>query len=74
VARFNADPEIQDILKTLDHLSNAPVDGLGSTFKYSDKTAAALKNHKFDLGPMRSQGFRYERLDQLTTEVLLGVR
>jgi xylose isomerase len=74
VARFNADPEIQDILKTLDHLSNASVDGMGSTFKYSEKTAAALKNHKFDLGPMRSQGFRYERLDQLTTEVLLGVR
>jgi xylose isomerase len=74
VARFNADPEIQDILKTLAHLSNASVDGMGSTFKYSEKTASALKNHKFDLGPLRSQGYRYERLDQLTTEVLLGVR
>jgi xylose isomerase len=74
VARFNADPEIQDILKTLVHLSNAPVDGIGSSFKYSEKTAAALKSHKFDLTPLRTQGFRYERLDQLTTEVLLGVR
>jgi len=74
VARFNADPEIQDILKTLAHLSSAAVDGLGSSFKYSEKTATALKNHKFDLTPLRTQGFRYERLDQLTTEVLLGTR
>jgi len=74
VARFNADPEIQDILKTLAHLSSASVNGLGSSFKYSEKTAAALKNHKFDLAPLRTQGFRYERLDQLTTEVLLGTR
>jgi xylose isomerase len=74
VAHFNADPEIQDILKTLAHLSSASVDGLGSSFKYSEKTATALKNHKFDLTPLRTQGFRYERLDQLTTEVLLGTR
>jgi len=44
------------------------VNGLGSSFKYSEKTAAALKNHKFDLAPLRTQGFRYERLDQLTTK------
>ncbi|HEY3592270.1 MAG TPA: xylose isomerase [Polyangiaceae bacterium] len=74
VAKFNADPEIQDILKTLAHLSNTPVEGIGSTLKYSDKIATALKNHAFDLAPLRTQGFRYERLDQLTTEVLLGVR
>jgi xylose isomerase len=74
VAKFNADPEIQDILKTLAHLSNTPVEGVGSTLKYSDKIATALKNHAFDLAPLRTQGFRYERLDQLTTEVLLGVR
>jgi xylose isomerase len=74
VAKFNADPEIQDILKTLAHLSGTPVEGIGSTVKYSDKIATALKNYKFDLAPLRSQGFRYERLDQLATEVLLGVR
>jgi xylose isomerase len=74
VAHFHADPEIQDILKTLDHLSKTPIDGIGSTFKYSDKTAAALKNHNFDIAGLRSQGYQYERLDQLTTEILLGVR
>ena len=53
---------------------NTPIEGIGSTFKYSEKTAAALKSHTFDLGPLRSQGYQYERLDQLTTEVLLGTR
>ena len=74
VARFHADPEIKDILKTLDHLSKTPIEGIGSSFKYSDKTSAALKSHPFDLGPLRTQGYQYERLDQLTTEVLLGTR
>jgi xylose isomerase len=74
VARFHADPEIQDILKTLDHLSKTPVEGIGSTFKYSEQTASALKSHNFDIAGLRSQGYQYERLDQLTTEILLGVR
>jgi xylose isomerase len=74
VARFHADPEIQDILKTLDHLDKASIDGIGRPLSYSEKTAAALKNHAFDLAPLRGQGYQYERLDQLTTELLLGVR
>src|SRR5215470_14933996 len=74
VARFHADPEIKDILKTLEHLGNAPVAGVGSTFTYSASTAAALKNHTFELAALRGQGYRYERLDQLTTELLLGIR
>ncbi len=74
VARFHADSEIQQILKHLRELSSTPIEGIGSTFKYSEKTAAALKGHAFDLGPLRTQGYAYERLDQLTTEVLLGTR
>ena len=74
VARFHADSEIQQILKHLRELSNTSIEGVGSTFKYSEKTAATLKSHPFDLGPLRSQGYQYERLDQLTTEVLLGIR
>jgi xylose isomerase len=74
VARFNADPEIQDMLKSLEHLSTTGEPGIGATFKYSDKTAALLKNHNFDITPLRTQGFGYERLDQLTTEILLGTR
>jgi len=73
VVRFHADAEITDILKTLAHLDGASVDGLAST-AYSAKTASALKGHAFDLAPLRSQGYRYERLDQLVTELLLGIR
>jgi len=29
---------------------------------------------KFDLAALRSRGYAYERLDQLTMELLLGVR
>jgi xylose isomerase len=74
VARFNADPEIQALLAEQARRSEAPVGELGSRFRYSDALAAALKAHAFDLAPLRSQGFAYERLDQLTTELLLGVR
>ena len=74
VARFNADPQIQDLLKTLGHMSSAPIEGIGNPSKYSDSTAKALKSYTFDTATLRRQGYQYEALDQLTTEVLLGVR
>jgi xylose isomerase len=75
VARFAADPEIRDILRTLEQRGTAAVgDGLGPRFKYDRKTAAALKAHEFDAAALGARGYEYERLDQLTTEVLLGVR
>jgi xylose isomerase len=36
--------------------------------------AAALKAHRFDRVALGARGLMYERLDQLTLEVLLGVR
>jgi hypothetical protein len=33
-----------------------------------------LKKEEFDLPAMRQQGYAYERLDQLTIDLLLGVR
>jgi xylose isomerase len=74
--RFNADPEIQGILKRQAELSQTNIEGVasGGRFVYSSKTAEGLKNHSFDLAAMRAQGFEFERLDQLTTELLLGVR
>jgi xylose isomerase len=76
VARFHADPEIKQILATLEKRSTSSVGdaGLGPVFKYDKKTAAALKAHIFDATAMAAVGYEYERLDQLTTEVLLGVR
>jgi xylose isomerase len=74
VARFHVDPEIQAILKDLDRLDQATVEGVKGPIAYSAKTAAAVKNHSFDLSALRSHGYQYERLDQLTTELLLGIR
>lgn len=74
VARYNADKEIQQMLAELRQLSDAPVDGMGSSISYSKDSAAKLKAMSFDLDALRRQGYRYERLDQLATELLLGVR
>ena len=70
-ARWNADVEIQAILAAV----NAD-DGSVDTFKgaYSAEKAAALKAASFDRGYLGARGLNYERLDQLTMEVLLGVR
>jgi xylose isomerase len=66
-ARFNADAEIQGILKKLG--SDKP--GAG---KYSKTAASALVAEKFDRTVIAGRGLDYEKLDQLTTEILLGVR
>jgi xylose isomerase len=75
-ARFNADPEIQALLARQAELSRTAVDGVSGDghFAYSAKAAEALKGAAFDLGMLRATGYEFERLDQLTTELLLGVR
>lgn len=69
-ARWNADKEIQALLAEI----NAEDPALTGLFgKYTPEKAAALKANKYD--PAHSQrGLKYEKLDQLTVEVLLGVR
>jgi len=62
VARFNADREIQQLLAELDGGKSARV------------AFNELRNTTFDLAALRSRGYAYERLDQLTMELLLGVR
>ena len=70
-AQFNADAEIQSLLADV----NAD-DGSMSQFfgKYSAEKAAALKAQPFDRTAISSRGLRYERLDQLTIDLLLGAR
>ena len=41
---------------------------------FSTDGAAKLKARAFDRVSLAARGLGYERLDQLTTEVLLGVR
>jgi len=70
-ARWNADPQIQSLLAEI----NAD-DGSTEAFKgvYSAEKVAALKAASFDRQALGARGLSYERLDQLTVEVLLGVR
>ena len=69
-ARFDKDAEIQACLAEL----RARGGGEGERVKYSASSAAALKSRELDLPAIRAEGFGYERLDQLTMELLLGVR
>lgn len=70
-ARFNADPEIQALLAEINADDAENSQFLGA---YSAAKATALKAKAFDREAMGARGLRYERLDQLTVEVLLGVR
>ena len=65
-ARWNADAEIQSLVKDLSKPS-----AVGA---FSPEGAAKLKARTFDRVALAARGLGYERLDQLTTEVLLGVR
>ena len=42
--------------------------------KYSAEKAEALKAQQFDRTAISSRGLQYERLDQLTVDLLLGTR
>jgi len=69
-ARFNRDPEIQQLLGELRTRGG----DAGGRVAFSTERAAALKAERFDLAALRARGYAYERLDQLATELLLGVR
>lgn len=70
-ARFNQDPEIQALLKEI----NAD-DGAMNNFDgiYTAEKANMLKSYRFDVKALSERGMMYERLDQLTIDLLLGVR
>jgi xylose isomerase len=74
VDRWNHDPEIRGLLDHLAELDRRVVVDTGAKLRYSARISAQLKEASFDLPALRAQGYEYEKLDQLTTEVLLGVR
>ena len=70
-ACWNEDPEIQALVAEI----NADDGSMNQYFgKYSSQKAEALGAETFDRSALAVRGFKYERLDQLTVEVLLGVR
>jgi len=69
--RWNEDKEIQGLLKSLQDI---PENGLPHINGYKRETADALLAHAFDRKALGARGLMCERLDQLTVEVILGVR
>jgi xylose isomerase len=70
-ARFNADKDIQALLAEINADDPAMAGMMG---EYSAGKAAALKAHAFDREALGARGLKYERLDQLVFELLMGVR
>jgi xylose isomerase len=70
-AQFNADKEIQALLAEVNAEDPAITPFFG---KYSADKAKAIKAHAFDRAKIAARGLKYERLDQLTVDLLLGNR
>jgi xylose isomerase len=69
-ARWNADRDIQALAAEL----TAPGQAQWALARYTPANREALLGHAFDRARLAARGLAYERLDQLTMEVLLGVR
>ncbi len=70
-AQWQADPEIQSLLEEINAGNSLPGGAIGT---YSSAKVNALKGATFDRNALGERGLAYERLDQLTVELLLGVR
>jgi xylose isomerase len=68
--KWNADSEIKALLAEINE-TNSQGQPAAS---YSKDHAAQLQSRSFDRAGLASKGLRYERLDQLTIDILLGAR
>ena len=66
-AQWNNDPQIQGLLKELHSTASTPLQ------TYNQAAAQEIKSKQFDRQVLAARGLAYERLDQLTVELLLGV-
>jgi xylose isomerase len=69
-AQWNADKEIRGILHEISKATN----GVPAIGRYSKPGVAALLAHVFDKDMIVKKRLPYEHLDQLTVDILLGVR
>jgi xylose isomerase len=69
-AAWNADGEIQALVKAAQQAGQ----GAPAVGPYSSSSRDALLEATFDRADLSSRGLAYEKLDQLTIEILLGVR
>ncbi len=70
-AQFDADKEIQALLAEINATDGAMAPYFGT---YSTEKATALKAETFDRRSISQRGLKYERLDQLLIDLLLGAR
>jgi xylose isomerase len=70
VQQFQQNHEIQDLIKEI-HGANQPMRGFMA--KYSKDQVKKLKDQTFDIAALSARKLPYEKLDQLVTELLLGV-
>jgi xylose isomerase len=70
--RFEADAEIQQLLQEINSGDETYEKLLASG--YSADVVKQLKEAVFDIDTLGQRGFQYERLDQLTVEIILGTR
>ncbi len=69
--KFNQDAEIQGLIREL----NADPEGLAPLLgSYSKANADRIGALNLDRVALGKRGYSYEKLDQLTTELLLGLR
>jgi xylose isomerase len=68
--QWNEDAEITALLAEM----NESRSDIPAFKEYSSQGASALLAHDFDRVALASKGLHYERLDQLTIDILLGVR
>lgn len=66
--RWNKNEEIRSILAEIESTDRGAQVG-----RFTRESSADLMSMKFDREEMSSKGLRYERLDQLTMDILLGV-
>ncbi len=69
--QFNQDAEIQALLAEINADDGSVAEYAGP---YARDKAAALKAHEFDRLALGRRGLKVERLDQLTIDLLLGIR
>jgi xylose isomerase len=69
--QFNQDKEIQALLAEI-NADDEAMKAFGG--KFTPEKAAALKAHSFDTEAIAARGLKYEKLDQMVMELVLGVK
>jgi len=72
---FDADPEVKELLAGVEGVGAAEGRELGALLRgYSAEKAQRARALKLDPDALGARGLRYERLDQVMMEHLMGVR